>query len=192
MEQHIEIEFKNLLTHEEFKQLKNYFKLNEADFATQDNHYFDTPDFDLKKQQAALRIRQKNGKYELTLKQPADDGLLETNLPLEPSLAEDILSGNRLPDNEITNLLPSINIDPFQLILFGSLKTSRAEFSYKGGLLVLDHSSYLNQEDFEVEYEVTQKDEGQEIFINLLDSLQIPRRQTENKIKRFYRAKFGC
>ncbi|RFU64116.1 CYTH domain-containing protein [Peribacillus glennii] len=193
MGQHIEIEFKNLLTFGEFERMKKYFHLAEADFVSQQNHYFDTPDFDLKNQQAALRIRQRNGIYELTLKQPAEIGLLETNLGLDAAQADEILNGNGtvLPDSEITRVLQSININPSRLRLFGTLKTSRAEFEYKSGLLVLDHSSYLNQEDFEVEYEVTKKDEGQAIFLNLLNTLQIPARQTENKIRRFFRAKFG-
>lgn len=191
MDQHIEIEFKNLLQREEFEKLKKHFNVTEADFVTQQNHYFDTPGFELKDQGSALRIRRKNGKNELTLKQPAEDGLLETNQPLTKELAEGIVKGQPLPDSEITRLIKSMKIDPHSLCYFGTLQTSRAEFSYKGGLLVLDHSSYLNTEDFEIEYEVTNKLEGQVIFSELLGSLQIPARETENKIRRFYRAKWN-
>lgn len=191
MDQHIEIEFKNLLYLDEFETLKKFFKVTEADFATQENHYLDTPGFELKDQQSALRIRQKNGKYELTLKQPAENGLLETNQSITKEMAEAILNGAPLPGSEITTLIESMKINPSTLQHFGTLQTSRAEFQYKGGLLVLDHSSYLNAEDFEVEYEVTNKLEGQAIFLDLLGSLQIPVRKTENKIRRFYRAKFN-
>lgn len=191
MEQHIEIEFKNLLYLKEFEKLKEYFNVTEADFATQENHYLDTPCFELKDQDTALRIRQKNEKYELTLKQPAENGLLETNQSITKEMAKAILNGAPLPDSEITMLIESMKINPSGLQYFGTLQTSRAEFQYKGGLLVLDHSSYLNVEDFEVEYEVTNKLEGQAIFMELLGSLQIPVRKTENKIRRFYRAKFN-
>lgn len=191
MEQHIEIEFKNLLYLKEFEKLKEYFNVTEADFATQENHYLDTPCFELKDQDSALRIRQKNEKYELTLKQPAENGLLETNQSITKEMAKAILNGAPLPDSEITMLIESMKINPSGLQYFGTLRTSRAEFQYKGGLLVLDHSSYLNVEDFEVEYEVTNKLEGQAIFMELLGSLQIPVRKTENKIRRFYRAKFN-
>lgn len=43
------------------------------------NHYFETPDFSLKEAGSALRIRHKGETYTLTLKQPAEIGLLETH-----------------------------------------------------------------------------------------------------------------
>ena len=48
MHQEIEIEFKNLLTKEEFYLLCERFSLSEADFIMQENHYFDSEDFALK------------------------------------------------------------------------------------------------------------------------------------------------
>ena len=77
-----------------------------------------------------------------------------------------------------------------QLQCFGSLATERAEFEYKKGLLVLDQSQYLNLEDFELEYEVSDYTSGKLTFENLLKELNIPSRKTDNKIKRFYNAKF--
>ncbi|MDQ0217510.1 CYTH domain-containing protein [Peribacillus cavernae] len=191
MDQHIEIEFKNLVNKQEFDKLKEYFNVAELDFVTQENHYFDTPSFELKEKGSALRIRQRNGNSELTLKQPAEDGLLETNLALTNELANDILIGKSLPDNEITRLIESLKITSSDIRYFGTLQTSRAEVPYKGGLLVFDHSSYLTKEDYEVEYEVSNKTEGQEIFGDLLQKLQIPVRKTENKTRRFYQAKFN-
>lgn len=43
------------------------------------NHYFETPNFSLKEAGSALRIRHKGETYTLTLKQPAEVGLLETH-----------------------------------------------------------------------------------------------------------------
>ncbi|OIK08542.1 CYTH domain-containing protein [Bacillus sp. MUM 13] len=186
MDQHIEIEFKNLLSQEEFNKLTNYFNVKESDFVLQENHYFDTSDFALKNQKSALRIRVKQGKHELTLKQPARDGLLESNQQLTPMQAEAFLKGEGFPEGEIQQLLISVNVEPQQIEFFGTLKTSRFEFPYKNGLLVLDHSHYLGTEDFEMEYEALSRPEGQEIFSTLLETLQIPERMTENKVKRFY------
>lgn len=59
MAQEIEIELKQLLMKEEFEQLKQHFQLKDSDFHTQTNHYFDTPQFDIKSQFAALRMREK-------------------------------------------------------------------------------------------------------------------------------------
>jgi uncharacterized protein YjbK len=189
--QEIEIEFKNIILEEEFERIANLFSFTSNDFIVQENHYFDTHDYKLKSLESALRIRHKRGKYELTLKQPTKEGLLETNQPLTMEEAGLMLQGRFFPSGKINQILTEINVEPDHLHHFGTLKTARAEKVYKGGLLVLDHSFYLNTEDFELEYEVTNKLEGQEIFSELLQTLQIPDRQTENKVRRFYRAKFS-
>lgn len=189
MSQNIEIEFKNILTTEEFKKLVHFFLLKENEFFTQENHYFDTTDFALKEQGSALRIREKNSQYEMTFKQPKKEGLLETNQTLSVEEANEALSGGRLPDGMIKELISKMSIPFSSLVYFGSLKTRRAEFTYEGGLLVFDHSSYLNIEDFEVEYEVENYRNGQKIFIQLLEKHGIPLRPTDNKISRFYKQK---
>ncbi|MBA9025175.1 CYTH domain-containing protein [Peribacillus huizhouensis] len=188
MNQHLEIEFKNILTKEEFQLLVQNFSVKKTDFTYQENHYFDTPQFSLKENESALRIRHKKGNYELTLKQPAKEGLLETNQLLSKEEAHSLLQGSRIPNGDIATLIGEMGIHS-DVQFFGTLATNRAEFPYQGGLLVLDHSLYLNTEDFEVEFEVTNTLEGKEIFEKLLKSLQIPIRKTENKVRRFYNAK---
>ena len=80
--------------------------------------------------------------------------------------------------------------NPYKTIyLFWFPCAERTEITYQGGLLVLDCSSYLNVQDFEVEYEVTDRDIGESIFLSLLAELNIPIRKTENKVKRFYERK---
>ncbi|WP_419392570.1 CYTH domain-containing protein [Cytobacillus praedii] len=190
MSQNIEIEFKNLLTKQEFEMLVNHFKLKDTDFFTQENHYFDTQDFALKEQGSALRIRKKGEKYELTLKQPYQDALLETNESLEPLAAEKIFETGRIRNETIKGLIKKMNIDPDRIQYFGSLSTKRAEVEYENGLIVIDNSFYLNIEDFELEYEVSNRNDGQKKFSALLEQLEIPVRKTENKIKRFYNIKY--
>ncbi|PLT30366.1 CYTH domain-containing protein [Peribacillus deserti] len=190
MNQELEIEFKNLLTQGEFEQLLNYFHISEQDFMLQENHYFDTPSFQLRDHGCALRIRQKNGSYILTLKQPADTGLLESHEPLTEEQACDLIKGGMIPSEAIYQIIKALHIDPCQLKYFGTLKTSRAEVPYERGILVLDHSTYLGKEDYELEYEVREFDEGQNNFFQLLKTLNIPIRSAENKVKRFYSAKF--
>ncbi|MCM3004879.1 CYTH domain-containing protein [Priestia koreensis] len=190
MNQELEIEFKNMLTKGEFVRLTKQFTLTENDFKLQENHYFDTADFQLKNHGAALRIRQKKGTYTLTLKQPVKDGLLETHEPLSKEQAENILENPLHIFGQIVTILADMNISTSSLLHFGTLATNRAEFSYKSGLLVLDHSFYLEKEDYELEYEATDFTEGQKEFKDLLHSLTIPARTTENKIRRFYKEKY--
>lgn len=189
MSQNIEIEFKNILLKEEFLLLIHHFSIKESQFFDQENHYFDTPNFSLKEQNSALRIREKNGQYEMTLKQPAKEGLLETNQLLSMEEALIALSGGGLPAGTVSEMIANMSISYAKLTYFGSLKTKRVEFTYHNGLLVLDHSSYLNKEDFEVEYEVENYREGDQVFHQLLQRFNIPVRKTDNKIKRFYQQK---
>lgn len=189
MSQNIEIEFKNMLTNEEFLLLIKHFNIDQSKFKKQVNHYFDTPSFSLKVHGSALRIREKGTQFEMTLKQPAEQGLLETNQFLDREQAEYILNTGKILDGEVKDAITNMIDDAESLQYFGSLTTVRAEFGYKGGLLVLDHSYYLNTEDYELEYEVTDETEGFKIFSELLDKLNIPVRTTDNKIKRFYNRK---
>jgi uncharacterized protein YjbK len=190
MSQTIEIEFKNLLTDAEYEQIKKYFQLDSSLFFVQENHYFDTADFSLKENGAALRIRKKGKSFELTLKQPLPSGLLETNQILTNDEAIHALTFNQIPTGQITQLISEMNIDPNSVIFFGTLTTERAEWEYQNGLLVLDKSSYLETVDYELEYEVQEFTAGKIQFAQLLYSLQIPKRKTDNKIKRFYQRKY--
>ena len=189
MSQHIEIEFKNLLTKDEFIELTTFLQFSTEDFKTQINHYFDTPSFSLKKQGCALRIREKSEHMELTLKQPAPTGLLETNQILTEREKQNMMQTGNLPKGPVFHILTEVLHPNESVSYFGSLTTKRAEKKYKDGLIVLDHSQYLNTEDFELEFEVEDEQIGLRNFQNILHQLQIPMRKTDNKMMRFYKQK---
>ncbi len=190
MTQNIEIEFKNMLTKIEYESLLKYFKISQSQIFSQENHYFDTPDFALKSNNSALRIRKKGGTYEMTLKQPANEGLLETNQVIGEEEVLMAIHQGILPTGIIRSLIEEYQISFSTIEYFGSLITERVELEYKQGLLVLDHSIYLSKEDYELEYEVEDYQFGEKIFLELLKQLKIPSRKTENKIVRFYKQKF--
>ncbi len=190
MNQHIEIEYKNLLNKQDFERLVQFFKIEPNQFFTQQNHYFDTADFALKSQGTALRIREKNETYELTSKQPAAEGKLETNQDITKQEAELFLKDGQFPAGAVQDIIIQAGLNPLQFNYFGTLRTDRAEVSYLGGLIVLDHSFYAGKEDYELEYEVEDAHTGQKIFIELLETLNIPQQKTENKVKRFYKSTF--
>ncbi|MED4229735.1 CYTH domain-containing protein [Priestia megaterium] len=190
MKQEIEIEFKNIVTKEEFDRLRSHFQLTEDQFVSQENHYFDTPTFSLKDCGAALRIRSKKDKSVLTLKQPHQEGLLETHEALTNEQAKELRDGSAKIPSTIQQLITDLQVDSHALTYFGTLRTSRAEIPYKNGLLVLDHSFYLGAEDYELEYEVTDANEGAKYFEQLLTELDIKKKPTENKIRRFYKRKY--
>ncbi|NHC40233.1 CYTH domain-containing protein [Bacillus sp. MM2020_1] len=190
MTQNIEIEFKNMLTKIEYESFLKYFKICQSQIFSQENHYFDTPDFALKSNDSALRIRKKGGTYEMTLKQPADVGLLETNQVIGEEEVLMAIHQGILPTGIIQPLIEDYQISFSTIEYFGSLITERVEMEYKQGLLVLDHSIYLSKEDYELEYEVEDYQIGEKIFLELLKQFKIPSRKTENKIVRFYKQKF--
>ncbi|PEK99468.1 CYTH domain-containing protein [Bacillus sp. AFS017336] len=190
MAKEIEIEFKNLLTKEEFENLKTFFQINESRFRSQTNYYFETPSFSIKEHGGALRIRKKSAtSYTLTLKIRQTVGHLEINQKISESEASNMLETSVLPDGEVKEYINEVKLNLNDLNLIGELTTNRVEFPYEDGLLVLDHSTYLNHEDYELEFEVTDENIGKQQFINLLMDHQIPERKTLNKIKRFFNVK---
>lgn len=183
----MEIEFKNLLTADEYKQLMQvYGKQDETIW--QANDYFDTPTFELRQHGAALRIRQKKEGLVLTLKEPKDDGLLETHVSLSEAEAEELFKYGLIQSDAMNEQLSRFNLTA-SLEHLGRLETTRFETKLNDGLLVLDQSHYLGVTDYELEFEVQAFEQGQLAFTQLLEKHQIPRRETKNKIVRFMERK---
>ncbi|KFN02147.1 CYTH domain-containing protein [Bacillus clarus] len=187
MTQEIEIEFKNMVTKEEFQTLCKAFSIET--FIKQVNHYFETPHFSLKESGSALRIRHKDGTYTLTLKQPAEIGLLETHQFLTEEEAYLMMETNEIIQGVVADQLHELQIPVSALTYMGSLTTERAETSFKGGTLVFDHSFYYNHDDYELEYEVQDETTGKAAFMHVLKQHDIPVRHTNNKVQRFFLAK---
>ncbi|WP_026676089.1 CYTH domain-containing protein [Fictibacillus gelatini] len=190
MKQEIEIEFKNLLTADEFFRVSNHFSLSSSSFKKQSNHYFDTPSFDLKRNRCALRIREKDHTFTLTLKQPHPDGLLETHQIVSGDELKKMKESGGMLEGEISDILQhEFQIPVSNLRYLGTLSTNRAEIGYRDGLLVLDESEYLGITDYEVEYEAKDRETGQIVFESFLKEHNIPLRPTDNKIQRFFKLK---
>lgn len=185
MSQEIEIEFKNLLSNAEFIQLQKDLPFSTSSIE-QTNYYFETKNFDLKKHGSALRIRKKQGKYSLTLKQPHEQGLLETHDILTEQEFKQWIQGEIIPKPHTSKQLSEMNISPAELKYVGYLTTNRMEIEFNGTQLVLDYSNYLGTEDFELELEASTKEHGKKIFYELLNKYNIPIRQTPSKIERFF------
>lgn len=189
MTQEVEIEFKSMLTKDEYEKLIRAYKL-ENQVRWQANDYFDTPSFQLKKQGAALRIREKKHGQVLTLKQPNEVGLLETHASITEEEAEDLFKYGIIHDDQMKQALA-----PFQLNAalehLGRLETNRAEHQTEDGLLVLDESHYLETTDYEIEFEVTNEEAGKRAFERLLAEHGLPYRPAKNKIVRFMELKMS-
>lgn len=179
----MEYEAKSLLTKEEYEQLQHV--LGKKQPLTQRNEYFDTQAFHLKDKTAALRIRTKEGKAVLTLKQQTDEGMVETHQKLEETDQALFLSGT-LPEGAVKIAIESLLPNTCVFYPYGQLTTHRITYPYKDGLLCLDHSEYNHREDYEIEYEGTSMIQAVEVLTELLHQQQITCKPAANKVARFF------
>lgn len=183
--QEIEIEFKNLLTEKEYEMLLHAYPFPKKG-TWQTNYYFETEDLNMSKKGAALRIREKNGTFRLTLKEPHPDGLLETHDVLSPEEARSFLDNKIIKKPNTAHQLEKLGINPFSLRYFGKLSTERRELKTRDCLLVLDYSQYNGLEDYELELEAPDIETGKAVFNEILAACGIEQRTTPNKIRRFF------
>ena len=168
----IEIEAKVLLSKDDYQKLVKHFP--HAPRYVQTNHYIDSDDRVLLKDGIALRIREKKGLYELTLKTPLSQGLLEKNVAITIDDLVDLRDEDKFPQGDIARFLTMLDIDISQLKILTSMTTERIDIQYEGGLLSLDRSTYSGQTDYEVEFEFNNMNDAERILKNLLDELEIP------------------
>lgn len=184
-----EIEFKNLLTAEEYNQLLSEYDVNSDELFVQTNYYFDTIDKQLERKHSALRIRIFAESAELTLKTPYKSYLMETTDYLIIEEAYSLLKKETIKtDGSVAAALKEMSISPKAVKLIGSLKTTRFEHKTKQGLIVLDKSEYFGKVDYELEYEAEDVDEGKVFFNQFMERHSIPKRLTKNKVARMKEA----
>lgn len=163
--QQMEIEYKILLTDTLFKQLLNDYQDHITKDYLQTNDYFTHPL--LSQKNYMLRIRTKNNQYELTLKRPYQNHLLETNISLTPQ--EKDLFHQHLLKNEITDILENEGIPVQELQHLFSLTTHRYDIHLPEGVLSLDKNTYLHQHDYELEFEVCDEKQGFQKFLKIIE-----------------------
>lgn len=185
MTQEIEIEYKTLLTKDNYETLsQNLFC--KVDPVVQTNYYFETNNFALKKHFSALRIREKNGAYTLTLKEPHPEGILETHDQLSTDEWQQWLEGNAVSKPNISKQLAAIGITENNLIYYGALKTTRQSFTQDDILYVLDKSIYNDITDYELEIEAPTKQKGEQALQDMVEKYHIMNQQSITKIERFF------
>ncbi|GGE33267.1 CYTH domain-containing protein [Streptococcus himalayensis] len=180
---HLEIEYKTLLSKTAFDNLQPLFK--QAPLVQQTNYYIDSPDFSLREHKMALRIRTYENRAELTLKIPKTVGNMEYNQLMSLEEGENLLQTFSLPAGEIKSILEQENIALSSLEILGSLTTLRREMALPIGLLALDESQYLGTTDYELEMEVSDAEKGEQDFMDFLHTHGISYQAAPSKIARF-------
>ncbi len=180
---HLEIEYKTLLTKDEFNRLNNQF--SHVAPVTQTNYYYDSENFDMKANRMSLRIRTLPNRAELTLKIPKEVGNLEYNHDLTVAQAKEIIKSGQLPDVDFLKLIEENGVEISTLKNFGSLTTTRRETMTKIGLMALDSNQYANIKDYELELEVENAEQGKKDFDHFLAEHDIDFKYAKSKVARF-------
>lgn len=177
MHRNIEIEFKTEITAAKYQELLHLFNL-ENNIFKQTNYYFDTADFSLNKKHIGLRIRQKGeGRYKLTLKSQGEREAYENHFLITKEKALHMIE-NGFNTKEFFE-----NID-YCVSFKVSLDNFRVSTPYEGGTLFLDRCEYCGITDYEIEYEVSDYDQGLNIFKNFLNIHSLRQLSTKRKSER--------
>lgn len=164
MKQNLEIEYKTLLTIDEYNQLLKTFFRN-ATSHQQINTYFDTDTFDLLKENKMIRIRHLGRVQEFTMKVPmSEHSVLEHSFTQEEILSD---------DPKIIEFLKSINIDkPIHPI--SKSDTLRTTLVTDYGEFAVDQTTYDQSIDYELELEMFDASvNGEELFFDFLEKHSI-------------------
>ena len=156
---HLEIEYKTLLTKDEFNRLNS--QLSHVTPVTQTNYYFDSDNFDMKAHRMSLRIRTLPNRAEITLKIPKEVGNLEYNYDLSVADAKEIIKSGQFPEVDFLKLIEDI------------------------GLMALDSNQYADIKDYELELEVENAEKGKKDFDNFLAQHDIDFKYAKSKVARF-------
>src|SRR5699024_4306879 len=185
MNQEIEIEFKTVIQENDFKALHKQLPFDDQP-VKQINYYFETNQQDFKRKRCALRIREKAGKYTLTLKEPHKEGILETHDELTKEECTAWLQGQPVIKPNTNKQLAALGIQEKNIFYFGALKTERYTYQTTDLLYVLDKSEYNQQLDYELELEATDYTAGEQAFGELLKQYNIIKQEPVTKIERFF------
>lgn len=145
MKTHYEIEFKTMISRDD------YFRLKETIFKNgllkeQSNVYFDTQSKYFFDKKQMIRIRKYTDHALFTWKIPKDnEKLIEKEFIIESSKAA---------QEKINQLLTPHNLTVHDLYQTAQSHTTRIEIKDTWGVWCLDHSQFDQHEDFELEYEL--------------------------------------
>jgi len=171
-----EIEFKTFINEQEYLDLLKEFAL-ENNIFKQINHYFDSKDCKLLKEQTVLRIREKGNNFKLTKKTRGEVGADETHLFITKDEAYKLIENGF--DASIIGI-------PLNVSKVAELTTYRASAPYKDGTIFFDKSEYYGKVDYEIEYEVDDVIEGKKDFLDFLKTHNIEYKESIRKSKRAF------
>lgn len=177
MKHEVEIEYKQLVTKQQFDALLEYFKVSATDFTIQTNYYLDTNNKTLLNSKRALRVRQVENDYTLTLKEQETTDIINEYHERVTKTQLDQLSF------ENSEIIKKLNIDMRDIGIISKLITHRALIKTDSYMLFFDYNEYDGHTDYEIEMEVNSV-EDEHYFDAILKQFNITKTKTLPKIVR--------
>lgn len=181
MSKNLEIEAKALINKKDYEKLVSL--CNEKSYL-QINHYIDDKDLSLSKK-IGIRIREKNNRYELTVKFDKGEGKLEVNQDISQDEFTNYKNRNIFPNGEVKNELEEKGIETNKLFIFAKLITERTDIKYKNTLISIDKNTYGLKLDYEIECEANSLSEAKDVLEEFLNKNKILYKENHvSKLKR--------
>ena len=178
MNENIELEYKVLVSDEQFSRLMEAYPPEET--VIQINHYFDDSEFSNLNRHRVIRIREFPDSYEFTMKYYDEShDLHEISKPMSDR--------NLSADPELCSFLNDCSVNPDSLKEFACLRTERRIHRDGYGELCFDRNTYADTEDLEIEYEMIYPcDDFYERFLEIIKKADIEYQPSKPKIMRCY------
>ena len=173
MSSNIEIEAKSLISEDEYEKIIDKLNLGKYRKFKQTNYYIDTEDRFLKRNGIALRIREKDENFELTLKTPLSEGLLEKNENISWRGLDNLKNKQIFPEGNIKKFLEILGVSIKELKVLTSFTTERISMDYSIYHIDLDKNIYSIIVDYELEVESSSMENAKEEITNILTSCGI-------------------
>ena len=185
MSQSVELEFKTMLTPQQFEQILVHFNLKDHEPLIQTNTYYDTDHQDMLAHNAALRLRNFPETSEWTIKQKVDKLTSIELTQSQPTVMTPPQTLNRdiFNHNEIISFVEDIDLNWSDLHQTYQMTTHRWTLPYRGGELCIDQTDFGSVVDYELEFEVNHIDSECD-WLELLTQFDIHYAIADKKIAR--------
>lgn len=179
MKPHLEIEYKTLLTEQEYLSLNTAFQYESINDQT--NIYYDDTKRTLFNLGMMCRVRLLDDTFEFTLKIPQDTGVLEYEV---------MLDSLNLNDPQVEKILQPYISNLAELKEVGRSRTIRKIHSDIYGEWCLDENHFSHHDDYELEYELHEAHpKAYEHYLQKLRELNIEFKKAEPKYLRSLNSK---
>jgi uncharacterized protein YjbK len=134
----------------------------------------------------ALRIREIDNTFTLTLKSPMAEGTLEKNQIISREDYEQFKVHHQFPKGKLQSFLEMFGFQTASLAIIAELTTERIDTSFQGKHVCLDINTYNGQTDYEIESEQSSLKYAAETLEKLCSETGIA--YQENHISKYARA----